>query len=965
MIDNNTYRMRIGLFCLNFTKNLKINPVKRHTVKQCRRKNKSFYSMKLFIVSWIAIHFVLFLLVFMEDSFNLFGGVDCNFFARYLYGNIQNQRGIINMHLNVRSLRNKVNEIKNLIRVHNPHIFGVSEAELTKNNVQEEDLKISGYNLFFPKSWSKFDYARVVVYVKKSFKCYQVSDLEDDKVQSVWLRGGYDKSKDIFFCHAYREHLSNKGRTEQQNYLEIFLDQWEAACNYGGRSEANETHVCGDINIDVCQGKWLQSTYPLLSLSRLIKKCCHANNFHQLVENVTRVQYNSVSNVTELSCIDHVYTNTRFRCSSPIVISFGDSDHDLVKYIRYSKIPSGPTRTLRKRSYKNFKKEDFLQDVANLDWCDLYNCNDVDMAAEIFTNKFRFVLNIHAPWIKFQQKQHYKPWITQDTKLLMKTRDYWKQVAKDLPPHSSEQIHAWQEFKKFRNKVNNRKKFEECNYKAEKIMDVADSPDLMWQSAKTFMGWTSQGPPQQIQVDNVLLTSARKISQTMNEYFVGKVKKIRAVMSDAPLPVASLKDFMMGKNCKMQLRHVNLFKVKKILKGLSSSRSTGIDELDNYSLKLAADIVFQPIHHIVCLSIIQCKFPDIWKYSKVIPLHKKGDMTDRKNYRPVAILSPVSKVVEKIVYEQIYDYFTRNQLFHPNLHGYRRNRSTQTALIQVYDRWIRAAMEGKLSGVVLLDLSAAFDLVDADLLLKKLKIYGFENDILSWLKSYLVNRHQAVWIDHILSGFLHCEAGVPQGSNLGPLLFLIFYNDLPMSLSCSLDAYADDSTMSVSGTTLEEIGVSLTENCTTVCNWMKGNKLKLNPDKTHLLTVGTSARLQLQDSSLEVYMDGFKLNESLDRKEMLLGCLIEPHLKWHQQIEFVMKKLQQRLTAIRNLGSKVPFDIRCKIAEGMFMSVLAYCLPVFGGCNKGEIDSLQIMQNYAARFVTRSDRRTNRQAMFL
>ena len=406
-------------------------------------------------------------------------------------------------------------------------------------------------------------------------------------------------------------------------------------------------------------------------------------------------------------------------------------------------------------------------------------------------------------------------------------------------------------------------------------------------------------------------------------------------------------------------------KSKKILKGLSSSRSTGIDELDNYSLKLAADIVFQPIHHIVCLSIIQCKFPDIWKYSKVIPLHKKGDMTDRKNYRPVAILSPVSKVVEKIVYEQIYDYFTRNRLFHPNLHGYRRNRSTQTALIQVYDRWIRAAMEGKLSGVVLLDLSAAFDLVDADLLLKKLKIYGFENDILSWLKSYLVNRHQAVWIDHILSGFLHCEAGVPQGSNLGPLLFLIFYNDLPMSLSCSLDAYADDSTMSVSGTTLEEIGVSLTENCTTVCNWMKGNKLKLNPDKTHLLTVGTSARLQLQDSSLEVYMDGFKLNESLDRKEMLLGCLIEPHLKWHQQIEFVMKKLQQRLTAIRNLGSKVPFDIRCKIAEGMFMSVLAYCLPVFGGCNKGEIDSLQIMQNYAARFVTKSDRRTNRQTMFL
>ena len=361
MIDDDTYRMRIGLFSPNFKKNLKINQVRRFKVKKYKR-NKSFHFMKIVIACWVVIHCILVLSVFMEDPFKPSEKVDYNFFARYLHGNIQNQnqKGIMNMHLNVRSLRYKVNEIKNLVTVHNPHIFGVSEAELTKNSVKEEDLKIPGYILYFPKSWSKYGYARVVVYVRKSFKCRQVSELEDDKVQSVWLKGGYAKSKDIFFCHAYREHLSNKGSREQQIYLETFLDQWDAACYFGGKSEANETHVCGDINIDVYKGKWLQPNYPLLPLSKLIKNFCHANNFHQLVENVTRVQYNSVSDITELSCIDHVYTNTRFRCSSPTVISFGDSDHDLVRYVRYSKNPVEPTRTLRTRSYKKFKREHFI-----------------------------------------------------------------------------------------------------------------------------------------------------------------------------------------------------------------------------------------------------------------------------------------------------------------------------------------------------------------------------------------------------------------------------------------------------------------------------------------------------------------------------------------------------------------------------------------------------------------------------
>ena len=169
--------------------------------------------------------------------------------------------------------------------------------------------------------------------------------------------------------------------------------------------------------------------------------------------------------------------------------------------------------------------------------------------------------------------------------------------------------------------------------------------------------------------------------------------------------------------------------------------------------------------------------------------------------------------------------------------------------------------------------------------------------VIQWLESYLTGRRQAVWIDHCMSYFLSCEVGVPQGSNLGPLLFLIFYNELPDYLSCDVEAYADDTTISVAGASVEEIGRKLTSNCQLVSQWMLGNKLKLNADKTHLMTVGTQRRLQMQEENAVVYMDDCRLGESEDKCETLLGCLIEPGLKWHKQVNQLIMKLKNRLTA--------------------------------------------------------------------
>ena len=818
------------------------------------------------------------------------------------------------------------------------------------------------------ESWSKFGFARVVLYVKKSLKYEQVTDLEDDLVQSIWIKGGFRNSKDIYFSHFYREHTSTLGSSmaAQRDHLEKFLMQWEEASVHNS-SETNEVHISGDMNLDALNGRWLESDYHLVTLSRLVQTSCNLGNFSQLVSVPTRFQHNSVRQITDYSCIDHVYTNTKFRCSSIEVTTFGGSDHDLIGYIRYTKVPPEPARTIRKRSYKNFVQEEFLGDLRAVDWSEVYQCEDVDISTEIFTRKFIDVLNLHAPWVVFQKRKNYSPWITEATKTLIKSREHWKELSEEhaMAGNAEAANEAWGHFKKFRNKINNRKKFEEQNFKSGKIASSLDSPAHTWSTAKSFMNWNSTGgPPHQLNIGGKLITKASIIAKEMNQFFLDKVKIIRDGIRFLPNSFSKCKEIMENKNCKLSLKHVTVDKVNKLLKSLKNSKSTAIDELDNFCVKVAADIIDKPLHHIITLSILKNKFPRSWKFSKVIPLHKKLCKLERKNYRPVSILSPLSKILEKVVYEQLYDYLSRNKIFHPNLHGYRQNRSTQTALLTMYDRWVKAAVAGQVSGAVLLDLSAAFDLVDPDLLVTKLRIYGLDEDFLDWIYSYLTCRYQAVWLDHVLSDFLMCEVGVPQGSNLGPLFFLVFFNDLPHLLDNAVDNYADDTTITATAKTVPEIGNKLTADCKKVSEWMRSNKLKLNPDKTHIMTLGTAERLRILPETIQVTMDNIILEEDLQKSELLLGCQIEANLKWKKQIQSLLEKLRKRIVGLMKIKNIVPYNLRKTITEGLFNSVLVYCLPLFGGMGAGEMRELQIMQNKAARIVTSMPPRSSRSSMF-
>ena len=401
------------------------------------------------------------------------------------------------------------------------------------------------------------------------------------------------------------------------------------------------------------------------------------------------------------------------------VTSFGNSDHDFISYVRFNKDPKDPSRTIRKRSYRKFEAEKFLADLNMIDWSYVYACREVDYAVQIFTYLYKGVLDNHAPWTLYQQRHKYTPWVSDDTIKLIKERDHAKNKVTELSRKGVDTSSAWADFKKLRNKINNKLKYEERNYKMQKFSNSLSSSSDCWKTAKEFMSWKySGGPPRQLLDGGILVTKAATMATKMNEFFIKKVQDIRSGIPFLPSKFDKCYALMKDRKIGLELHHIPVYKVLKILKSMKSSKSTGIDTLDSYSLKIAADVVVYPLHHIICLSIMQSKFPSDWKFSKVIPLHKKGSKLEKQNYRPVAILSPLNKGLERVVYDQIYSYFHRNKIFNENLHGFRRNRSTHTALLTMYDRWTRAASMGQISGVVLMDLSCAFDLVDHQLLLK-------------------------------------------------------------------------------------------------------------------------------------------------------------------------------------------------------------------------------------------------------
>lgn len=813
--------------------------------------------------------------------------------------------------LNIRSLVNKIDQLAVFIKTQNFDILALNETWLDKS-VTDNEIKIEGYNII--RNDRNRTGGGVCFYIKNIIKFAEESKIKTG-IESLWLKLK-NGNADLVIGTIYRP--PNAG----DQYFDNMLDEIQNFCTV-----SEYVIILGDLNIN-----YTLTEHPSHNSIKTIE-CLF--DLTQLVSSPTRVTINSSS------LIDIILTSKQCHHYDTNVIKVSISDHYCVStyYKTVCNIQEHVQdhKTITYRDYKGFNANNFIYDLVNNEAITEVNIEPLNMEQRWlkFQNAFLSICNKHAPLRTQRLKDRFNPWMTREIINLIYERDHIKSQA-----IKNKSYDLWNQYTYIRNKITNMIRETKLHYYNNEIGKCQGNSKKVWKIVNKITNKSKKPElPQQLN------------ATVLNEYFSTIGNKVAAQVTKETdnIPWRSLKA-----RTNFSFNAIEEIEIKKAIRNLGSDSNTDVLGFDSKLLVIACEVIAPLICKLVNLSLATAVIPSDWKIARVTPIYKgEGDKYEKTNYRPISVIGHISKIMEIQVHKQLICYMQNNNYINIDQSAYLKHHNTQTALHRVTDDWIDNICNGLFTAVCALDIKKCFDTIDHNILLTKLEYYGIINNEIQWFQSYLSNRQQIVRCNGKVSDVMSINIGVPQGSVLGPILFLIMVNDISQHVHTgTANLYADDTLIYCEGNSVKEVNDRLQECINSVSDWYNGNNIILNASKSNTMLIASRFKLNKNTESLKITLNNQILPMVSDFK--YLGIEIDSNLHWTKHVNKLCKVLGYKLSQLSRLRNNVPSDILRKIYNSGIQPIIDYALTVWGTTINVNINRVQRLQNYAARIISRN-----------
>ena len=765
---------------------------------------------------------------------------------------------------------------------------------------------------------------------------------------SIFIKNGisYKERDDLTILLPYMECLFIEMHINKKKYIiggfyrvpdtniNLFIEKYndiveQLKTNY-------ELILVGDFNIDLLKDDTSKNNFML---------CIQSNYLIPVITNITRIatkiNNNGIAETSE-TLIDNIFIKANTSHVSG-VIETHISDHFSI----FTSIPLVIKETnhiseIKYRSINDYNQRKFNYQLTHSDIFDLLNENDGKVAFsrffEIFNNKYDRNFPVSTKTIS--KKDAEKPWITDIIKKRISIRDkLFKLSEKNFIPRKI--------FNDFRNKLNKQIVDAKAKYYEQEFKENENNLKNTWSIINRVLNSKNKNMKVSISNDNGEEFSDSEIPTKFIEYFTTIADKLTSQIPNTQTKAESyLRDRI---NNSFYFAPSDPSEILKVIGDLKNN-GKGLHAISTTVIDSCKHIIAPVLTHIINLCVKDGYFPDELKTGCITPIYKGGNKDLINNYRPVCSLNPFSKIIEKVIYNRMISFIDKNNIFSPTQFGFRKGMSTETALIDYIDS-IHSGLNKKHYIIsVLMDLSKAFDLMNHNILKTKLEHYGFRGVFLNFLTSFLTDREYFVSVNGIKSTNKSVKIGVPQGSTLGPLLFLIYVNDMKNSSDIlKFTQFADDSTTTYSHSNLRNAITTIETEFEKVLTWLLANRLVINLNKTHLMLFTNRKR----PDEISLNVNGNSITEKVESK--FLGVMVDNKLSWQSHIKHISNKISKSLSILRYLRYSFPKHILKTLYLTLVLPYITYCNIIWGAAFKTVLMPLFILQKKCLRTITKSN----------